>query len=56
MIPPVPASSFAGEVVPQNGQTSACLAGFQIASAPHAGQANFSRASSSGMGADDSVI
>ena len=33
--------SVAGDTVPQNGQTSACFAGFQCASAPHAGQANF---------------
>ena len=31
-------STWAGEVVPQNGQTSACLSGFQFASAPQAGQ------------------
>src|SRR4029077_10372429 len=42
--------SVAGDVVPQNGQTSACLAGFQCASAPHAGQANFSRAVTFGSG------
>ena len=38
---------YIGEVVPQKGQTSACFAGFQCASAPHAGQANFSRATAS---------
>src|SRR6185503_17466670 len=38
------ASIVAGEVVPQNGLTSACRAGFQTASAPQAGQANFCRA------------
>src|SRR3954468_11422572 len=36
--------SSAGDSVPQNGQMSACLAGFQFASAPHAGQLNFCRA------------
>src|SRR5450432_1347293 len=55
-IAPVAASSVAADVVPQKGQTRACLPGCQIASAPHAGQANFSWASSSAMGADDSVI
>jgi hypothetical protein len=30
--------STAGDVVPQNGQTSACFAAFQWASAPQAGQ------------------
>ena len=29
-----------GDVVPQNGQTSACLPGFHSAAAPHAGQEN----------------
>src|SRR5476651_2608709 len=52
-IAPVSASSLAGDVVPQNGQTSACLAGFHTASAPHAGQANFCWASSSAMDSDD---
>ncbi len=41
------ASILAGEIVPQNGQTSACRAGFQTASAPQAGQANFCCAISS---------
>ena len=36
--------SSAGDSVPQNGQMSACLAGFQLASAPQAGQLNFCRA------------
>ena len=31
-------SSVAGETVPQNAQTSAALTGFQVASAPQAGQ------------------
>ena len=35
------ASGFAADSVPQNGQTSRCRAGFQTASPPHAGQANF---------------
>jgi len=39
---PLSASSFAGDTVPQNGQTSACLAGFHTASAPQAGHENFS--------------
>src|SRR5271156_6114518 len=38
----------AGEVVPQNGQTSAFLAGFHCASPPHAGQENFFWARTSG--------
>ena len=42
MILPLSASSFAGDTVPQNGQTSACLAGFHTASAPQAGHENFS--------------
>jgi hypothetical protein len=33
--------SVAGDSVPQYGQMSFCLAGFQFASAPHAGQWNF---------------
>ena len=41
MMLPVAASSFAGDSVPQNGQMSFCLAGFQVASPPHAGHANF---------------
>ena len=40
--------SVAGDSVPQNGQTSACFAGFQCASAPHAGHANFCRAVADG--------
>src|SRR5436190_23236732 len=36
--------SSAGDSVPQKGQTSASLDGFQLASAPHAGQLYFSRA------------
>src|ERR1051325_3803206 len=43
-------STCAGEVVPQNGQTSDCLAGFHSAAAPHAGQENFFWAMASGMG------
>src|SRR6266513_2322297 len=42
MILPLSASSFAGDTAPQNGQTSACLAGFHTASAPQAGHENFS--------------
>ncbi len=34
-------STCAGEIVPQNGQTSDFLAGFHAASAPQAGQENF---------------
>src|SRR5207342_3208376 len=37
-------SSVAGDSVPQNGQIRRCLAGFQCASAPHAGQWYSSRA------------
>ena len=40
--------SVAGDSVPQNGQMSACLAGFQFASAPQAGQWNFWRADAIG--------
>src|SRR5205809_3486506 len=40
--------SVAGDSVPQNGQTSAFFAGFQCASAPHAGHAYFSRAVADG--------
>ena len=36
--------SVAGDSTPQNGQISACFAGFQFASAPQAGQWNFWRA------------
>jgi hypothetical protein len=36
--------------VPQNGHTSFCLPGFQFASPPHAGQANFGKRSFSGAG------
>ncbi len=38
---PVAALSFAGDSVPQNGQTSFCFAGFHTASPPQAGHANF---------------
>ena len=41
-------ASSAGEVVPQYGHTSACLAGVQTASAPHAGQRCLSSAEISG--------
>ncbi len=41
----VPAApSFAGDSVPQNGQTSFCFAGFHVASPPQAGHANFDSA------------
>ena len=40
------AARRAGDSVPQNGQTSSALAGFQFASPPHAGQANFGCAAS----------
>ena len=50
--PAAVSSTCAGEVVPQNGQTSACLAGFHSASAPHAGQENFFWAVASGIGLD----
>src|SRR5215471_9123897 len=53
---PVSLSSLAGETVPQNGQTSACLAGFQTASAPQAGQEYFCCAASSGAGAEEAGI
>ena len=45
--------SVAGDWVPQNGQINACLPGFQLASAPQAGQWNLSRAvaTPSGSGA-----
>src|SRR6185295_17214241 len=33
-----------GDSAPQNGQINACLPGSHLASAPHAGQWNFSRA------------
>jgi hypothetical protein len=40
--PPVAASSaWAGDVVPQNGQTSSFLAGFHCASPPQDGHENF---------------
>ena len=39
-MPPVVTSSLAGDSVPQNGQISFCLAGFQTACPPQAGQAN----------------
>src|SRR2546423_13660396 len=42
-------STCAGEVVPQYGQISACLAGFQSASAPQAGDEKFLGAAASGM-------
>jgi len=38
------AVSVAGDSVPQNGQTSFCFAGFQTASPPQDGHANFDRA------------
>src|SRR5687768_669591 len=47
--PPI-CSSVAGDVVPQNAQTSACFEGFQCASAPQAGQWNSSRAEISPAG------
>src|SRR5215211_6317081 len=46
----VRSGSWNGDSVPQNGQISACFVGFQFASAPHAGQANFSRASATSRG------
>src|SRR6478672_9123043 len=49
---PVPSRSLAGDSVPQNGHTSFCLAGFQIASPPQAGHANFWIADVSGAGVD----
>src|SRR6266516_6711741 len=42
-------STCAGDVVPQNGQTSAFLVGFHCASPPQAGQENFSWAVASGI-------
>ena len=39
-MPPVVTSSLAGDSVPQNGQISFCLAGFQTACPPQAGHAN----------------
>src|SRR6266571_8554840 len=42
-------STCAGEVVPQNGQTSAFLPGFHCASPPQAGQENFFWAVASGI-------
>jgi len=51
MTPPVAASSFAGDSVPQNGHTSFCFAGFQLASPPQAGQANLEIAAVSLIGA-----
>src|SRR5215831_20750575 len=47
---PVSESSFAGDVVPQKEHTSACLAGFHVASAPQAGQENFCCAIVSAIG------
>src|SRR6185436_15133187 len=41
--------SVAGDSVPQNGQTSACIAAFQCASAPQAGHSYFSRAVADGV-------
>ena len=49
MIEPSLASS-AGETVPQYGQTSACFAALQWASAPHAGQWCLLSAATSGRG------
>jgi hypothetical protein len=40
---------LAGDSVPQNGQISFCLAGFQMASPPHAGHANLEIAAASAM-------
>src|SRR5215470_3002770 len=53
---PVSLSSFAGETVQQNGHISACLPGFQTASAPQAGQEYFCCAATSGAGVAGSVI
>ena len=49
MIDPSAASSV-GDTVPQYGQTSACFAAFQLASAPQAGQACLASAEISGIG------
>src|SRR6185503_5320677 len=50
MVSPVAVNSVcAGDVVPQNGQTSSFLAGFHCASAPHAGHENFFWAVASGI-------